>query len=113
MADKIVSLRIFNDSDGLMNLAFTDLAEPNMLVVSQFTLYGDTRKGRRPSFVSAAPGSIAEPIYREFVSAIEARGVAVKTGDFGADMLVEIANDGPVTLIIDSPTKATDAPNGQ
>ena len=113
MADKIVSLRIFNDSEGLMNLAFTDLADPNMLVVSQFTLYGDTRKGRRPSFVTAAPGSIAEPIYREFVSAIEARGVAVKTGEFGADMLVDIANDGPVTLIIESPMKATDAPNGQ
>jgi D-tyrosyl-tRNA(Tyr) deacylase len=107
LADKIMSLRIFNDADGNMNLAFTDLPDPQMLVVSQFTLYGDTRKGRRPSFIAAAPGSIAEPLYKEFVSMVNETGIKVETGEFGADMLVDIANDGPVTLIIESITKAT------
>jgi len=84
-----------------------------MLIVSQFTLYGDTRKGRRPSFTSAAPGLVAEPLYREFVSSIEERGIKVKTGEFGADMLVDISNDGPVTFLVESVMKATDLPNGQ
>ena len=113
LADKIVSLRIFNDEFGHMNLAFTYLQEPSMLIVSQFTLYGDTRKGRRPSFTGAAPGPVAEPLYREFVSSIEERGIKVKTGEFGADMLVDISNDGPVTFLVESVMKATDLPNGQ
>ena len=105
LADKIVSLRVFNDEHGHMNLAFTDLQDPSMLIVSQFTLYGDTRKGRRPSFIAASPGPVAEPLYNEFVALIKDKGIIVETGEFGADMLVEIANDGPVTLIVESLAK--------
>ena len=101
LADKIVSLRIFNDADGKMNL---DLAEVNgaVLVVSQFTLYGDCSKGRRPSFIDAAPPEIAIPLYEAFVNAIKAHGIPTATGRFGAMMQVELTNDGPVTLIMDS-----------
>lgn len=105
MADRISGLRIFNDEDDRMNLGLEDLAEPGMLIVSQFTLYGDTRKGRRPSFLSAAQASIAEPLYNEFVSIIRDKGIIVETGEFGADMLVEIENDGPVTLLVESQSK--------
>jgi D-tyrosyl-tRNA(Tyr) deacylase len=101
LADKIVGLRIFNDADGKMNL---DVAEVGggVLVVSQFTLYGDCRKGRRPSFIEAAPPEIAIPLYEVFVNAIKAQGIPTATGRFGAMMQVELVNDGPVTLIVDS-----------
>ncbi len=100
LADKIVGLRIFNDADGKMNL---DLAEVNgaVLVVSQFTLYGECQKGRRPSFINAARPEIAVPLYETFVNAVKALGVPVATGQFGADMQVELVNDGPVTLVLE------------
>ncbi len=101
LADKIVSLRIFNDADGKMNL---DLAEVGgaILVVSQFTLYGDCSKGRRPSFIDAAPPETAIPLYEEFINAVKAHGIPTATGRFGAMMQVSLINDGPVTLILDS-----------
>jgi D-tyrosyl-tRNA(Tyr) deacylase len=101
LADKIISLRIFNDADGKMNL---DLAEVNgaVLIVSQFTLYGDCSKGRRPSFIDAAPPEVAIPLYEAFINAIKAQGIPTATGRFGAMMQVELINDGPVTLILDS-----------
>jgi D-tyrosyl-tRNA(Tyr) deacylase len=101
LAEKIVGLRIFGDADGKMNRDVTE-AGGAVLVVSQFTLYGDCRKGRRPSFIDAAPPTIAVPLYEAFVNAIKALGVRVETGRFGADMQVELVNDGPVTLIVDS-----------
>ncbi|OGU06187.1 MAG: D-tyrosyl-tRNA(Tyr) deacylase [Gemmatimonadetes bacterium RBG_16_66_8] len=100
MADKIAGLRVFSDEDGKMNL---DLAavRGGVLVVSQFTLYGDVSRGRRPSFVDAAPPDIAVPLYEAFIAALKGRGLAVQTGEFGALMAVELINDGPVTLVID------------
>jgi D-tyrosyl-tRNA(Tyr) deacylase len=105
LARKIATLRIFEDDAGKMNLGLTEIPDGAMLIVSQFTLFGDTRKGRRPSFVDAAPPSIAIPLYEEFVRIVKAMGISVQTGEFGADMLVEIANDGPVTLIVESPPR--------
>jgi D-tyrosyl-tRNA(Tyr) deacylase len=102
LAEKIVGLRIFNDGEGKMNLALTDVGGA-VLVVSQFTLYGDAQKGRRPSFVAAARPEQAIPLYETFVNGIRALGVPVETGRFGATMDVELVNDGPVTLILDSP----------
>jgi D-tyrosyl-tRNA(Tyr) deacylase len=101
LAEKIVQLRIFSDDAGKMN---RDVAEVGgaMLVVSQFTLYGDCRKGRRPSFIQSAPPSKAVPLYENFVQAVRELGVLVETGEFGADMQVELVNDGPVTLIVES-----------
>ena len=101
LADKVVGLRIFNDADQKMNL---DLAAVGgaVLVVSQFTLYGDCQKGRRPSFIDAAPPELAIPLYEAFVNALRAQGVPTATGRFGAMMQVELVNDGPVTLIIES-----------
>jgi D-tyrosyl-tRNA(Tyr) deacylase len=101
MVDKVVGLRIFNDADGKMNLALSDVGG-ELLVVSQFTLLGDCRKGRRPSFIAAAPPETAEQIYEEFVAAARQLGVRVATGRFRAHMEVELVNDGPVTLVIDS-----------
>ena len=101
LADKVVGLRIFNDAAGKMNLALADVGG-EVLVVSQFTLHGDCRKGRRPSFVDAAPPDIAIPLYEAFIDAVKALGVRTATGRFGAMMEVELVNDGPVTLIIDS-----------
>ncbi|HKJ02314.1 MAG TPA: D-aminoacyl-tRNA deacylase [Longimicrobiales bacterium] len=101
MADKLLGLRIFPDADGKMNLGL-DEAGGELLVVSQFTLYGDTRKGRRPSFVDAAPPEAAIPLYERFVEVLRGRkpgGVA--TGEFGAMMDVELVNDGPVTLVLE------------
>jgi D-tyrosyl-tRNA(Tyr) deacylase len=97
MADKVVGLRVFPDADGRMN---RDLVEHGgaLLVVSQFTLYGDARKGRRPSFVDAAPPDRAIPLYERFLLLLRERGVSVETGEFGAMMDVELVNDGPVTL---------------
>ncbi len=99
-AGKIVDLRIFEDDAGKMNRSLRDTGG-QLLAVSQFTLYGDTRKGRRPSFVGAAPPEIAEPLFDAFVDAIRDQGVHVETGRFGAKMAVELVNDGPVTLLIE------------
>jgi len=101
LVDKILSLRIFEDPDGKMNLSVTDTGG-SLLVVSQFTLYGDCRKGRRPSFDKAAPPEIAEALYEEFVSKLRARGARVETGRFRAMMDVHLVNWGPVTLLLDS-----------
>jgi D-tyrosyl-tRNA(Tyr) deacylase len=101
LADKVVGLRVFNDADGKMNLSVADVGGA-VLVVSQFTLYGDCRKGRRPSFVEAAPPELAVPLYEAFVAAVRAQGIPTETGRFGAMMQVELVNDGPVTLIVDS-----------
>jgi D-tyrosyl-tRNA(Tyr) deacylase len=100
LANKIANLRIFADDEGKFNLSALDVGAA-ALVVSQFTLYGDARKGRRPSFVKAAPPEIAEPLIERFVSFLEAEGLQVETGVFGAMMLVEILNDGPVTIILE------------
>lgn len=102
LADKVVGLRIFADADGKMNLGVAE-AGGGVLVVSQFTLYGDCRKGRRPSFIGAAPPETAEPLYETFVEAIRAQGVPAATGRFGAHMQVELVNDGPVTLLVETP----------
>jgi D-tyrosyl-tRNA(Tyr) deacylase len=101
LADKIVGLRIFNDAGGKMNCNLADVGG-SVLVVSQFTLYGDCRKGRRPSFIEAAPPEQAVPLYEAFINAVRALGVPTATGRFGAMMQVELINDGPVTLIVDS-----------
>ena len=101
LAEKVVGLRIFNDADGKMNLGLTDVGG-GVLVVSQFTLYGDCQKGRRPSFVDAAPPEIAVPRYEDFVNGVRVLGVTTATGRFGAMMRVELVNDGPVTLIVES-----------
>ena len=101
MADKVVGLRVFPDDEDRMNLGLADVGG-DLLVVSQFTLYGDTRKGRRPSFVDAADPAVAVPLYERFVEALEARAPgAVETGEFGAMMEVELVNEGPVTLILE------------
>ena len=97
MAEKVVGLRLFSDDEGKMNRALAEVGGA-LLVVSQFTLYGDARKGRRPSFVDAARPEEAIPLYERFVAALRASGVRVETGEFGAHMEVELVNDGPVTL---------------
>jgi D-aminoacyl-tRNA deacylase len=97
MADKVVGLRLFADADDKMNLALGDVGGA-LLVVSQFTLYGDAAKGRRPTFVDAARPEVAIPLYERFVALLRERGVPVETGEFGAMMDVELVNDGPVTL---------------
>ena len=101
LAEKVIGLRIFNDAEGKMNLSVADI-RGGVLIVSQFTLYGDCRKGRRPSFVDAAGPEIAIPLYEAFIDSVRAQGVPTSTGRFGAVMEVELANDGPVTLIVDS-----------
>lgn len=101
LAEKLSGLRIFNDEAGKMNRSVADVGGA-VLVVSQFTLYGDCRKGRRPSFLGAAPPEIAVPLYEAFVQALRALGLPVETGHFGAMMQVELVNDGPVTLILDT-----------
>ena len=101
MVDKVIGLRVFDDGKGKMNLALSDVAG-ELLVVSQFTLLGDCRKGRRPSFIEAAPPEMAERMYEEFVAATRAAGICVATGRFRTHMEVELVNDGPVTLLIDS-----------
>jgi len=100
MAEKVAGLRLFSDSEGKMNLGLAEKGGA-VLVVSQFTLYGDAAKGRRPSFIDAARPETAIPLYERFVSALRDRGLEVATGEFGADMQVAIQNDGPVTLILD------------
>ena len=101
VADKIANLRIFPDDDAKMNRSVLD-AGGGVLVVSQFTLYGDTRKGRRPSFVDAAEPSVAEPLVREVVARLRDLGVSTQEGEFGARMDVELVNDGPVTILVES-----------
>jgi D-tyrosyl-tRNA(Tyr) deacylase len=101
LAEKIANLRIFSDEAGKMNRSLLDVAGA-ALVVSQFTLYGDTRGGRRPSYVQAAPPEIANQLYEEFVRSLRSLGVRVETGVFQAHMEVELVNDGPVTILLDS-----------
>lgn len=101
LAEKIVNLRIFSDPAGKMNLSLLDVRGA-ALVVSQFTLYGDTRGGRRPSYIQAAPPEEANRLYQEFVRAVRGLGVTVETGVFQAHMKVELVNDGPVTILLDS-----------
>ena len=102
LASKIITLRIFNDAQGKMNRDVQDV-QGGVLVVSQFTLYGDARKGRRPSFVQAAPPEQAERLYEYFIDATARHGVPIAHGVFGACMQVHLVNDGPVTLLLDSP----------
>ena len=100
MADKVAGLRVFSDAEGKMNLALGDVGG-GILLVSQFTLYGDASKCRRPSFIDAARTEVAIPLYQRFAAELASRGVPVATGEFGADMQVELVNDGPVTLILE------------
>ena len=106
LARKVAHLRVFDDADGNLNRSALDLLEAGepigMLVVSQFTLYADCRKGRRPSFVQAAPPAIAEPLVDRFADGLRALGLPVATGRFGAEMQVELVNDGPVTIWLDT-----------
>jgi len=101
MASKLWTLRIMRDAEGRMNRSVAEVGG-GLLVISQFTLYGDASKGRRPSFVAAAPGEIAEPLVDRVVEHLRVLGARVATGRFGADMLVELANQGPVTVILDT-----------
>ena len=100
MAEKVIGLRLFPDADGKLNLALADVGGA-LLVVSQFTLYGDAAKGRRPSFIDAARPEVAIPLYEGFVARLRALGVPVETGQFGAMMDVDLVNDGPVTLMLE------------
>ena len=100
MAEKVAGLRIFPDDEGKMNRDVTEVGGA-VLVVSQFTLYGDARKGRRPSFIDAARPEIAIPLYQSFQRHLRDRGLKVETGEFGADMQVELVNDGPVTILLE------------
>jgi D-tyrosyl-tRNA(Tyr) deacylase len=100
LADKVAGLRLFSDADGKMNLCLGDVGGA-LLVISQFTLYGDASKGRRPSFIGAARPEVAIPLHDHFMAELRARGLTVATGRFGADMQVALVNDGPVTLILE------------
>jgi D-tyrosyl-tRNA(Tyr) deacylase len=107
MAGKAVDLRIFRDADGKTNVSLIDVGG-EVLAISQFTLFADTRKGRRPSFIDAAPPELGERLYQRFAAAVEARGVKVERGVFGAEMQVELVNDGPMTIWLDSGTAASE-----
>ncbi len=100
MAEKVAGLRLFSDAQDKMNLGLEEVGG-GVLVISQFTLYGDVQKGRRPSFIDAAPPAVAIPLYERFIAALKAKGLKVATGEFGAMMQVEIHNDGPVTLTLE------------
>ena len=100
LAEKIANLRVFEDQDDKMNLSLLDVGG-SALVVSQFTLYADTRKGRRPSFTDSAHPQIAEPLVKSIIAFLDEQGVPTQSGEFGAHMLVEIANDGPVTIYLE------------
>ena len=100
LVEKLDGLRVFEDPEGKMNLSIRDVGG-SMLVVSPFTLYADARKGRRPSYIDAAPPAISEPLYEYFVNALRGRGFQVETGQFGADMKVSLVNDGPVTILLE------------
>ena len=108
MAEKLVYLRIFEDDAGKMNLALRDVGG-EALVISQFTLYGDARKGRRPNFMSAAPPDVAAPLVEQVAEGLRSYGIRTATGRFGAHMHVSLVNDGPVTLVLDSPGAASGA----
>jgi len=101
LVEKVLSLRVFEDAEGRMNLSLAETGGA-LLAVSQFTLYGDVRKGRRPSWFDAAPPELARPLYERFVAEARARGARVETGSFQAMMEVELVNDGPVTILLDS-----------
>ena len=101
MVDKVPNLRIFEDEHGKMNKSLTD-ESGELLVVSQFTLFGDARKGRRPSFIRAAAADKAVPMYESFINKMREKGITVQCGEFGASMQVELINDGPVTILLDS-----------
>ncbi len=101
LAEKIPNLRIFNDAEGKMNLSLFDISG-EILAISQFTLYGNTRKGRRPSFVDAARPEISDPLYQYFIQRLEAQNINVAKGIFGAMMQVKILNNGPVTIVMES-----------
>lgn len=102
LAEKVVGLRIFDDADGKMNLSVADV-QGGLLVISQFTLLGDARKGKRPSFIRAAAPELGEALYENFIEQLRGRGVGqIATGRFGADMQVALINDGPVTILLDS-----------
>ena len=101
LADKVIGLRIFNDNNGKMNISLQD-AEGSVLVISQFTLCGDWRKGRRPSFTKAADPDKGKLLYDGFIDAVKSRGINVETGEFGAAMDVSLVNSGPVTFVLDS-----------
>jgi D-tyrosyl-tRNA(Tyr) deacylase len=100
LASRLWNLRVLADEEGRMNRSASELSAP-LLVVSQFTLYGDTSKGRRPSWLAAAPGPVAEPLVQVVVDELRSLGATVATGRFGADMLVELVNDGPVTILLE------------
>lgn len=100
MADKVVNLRVFDDENGVMNKSLLDTSF-SILSVSQFTLYGDASKGRRPSYINALNGSLAKPLYDKFNEELRKYGVEVETGIFGADMKVELINDGPITIMLE------------
>ena len=101
LANKVANLRIFEDEEGRMNRSLLEIGG-EALVVSQFTLYGDCRKGRRPSFIDAAPPDKAEALYQQFIKSLSSKGISVKAGIFQAMMGVELVNDGPVTILLDS-----------
>ncbi|WP_074623768.1 D-aminoacyl-tRNA deacylase [Kandleria vitulina] len=101
MADKVVNLRVFSDEEGKMNRSLLDV-KGEILSISQFTLYADAKKGRRPSFTHAAKPDVSLPMYNQFNELLKAKGVHVETGIFGADMKISLLNDGPVTIILDS-----------
>jgi len=103
MAEKVANLRIFGDAQGKMNLSCLDV-NGEIIVVSQFTLYADTRRGRRPSFTGAASPELAEPLCQFFVETLRIMGVPTQSGVFGAHMVVDIQNDGPVTILLEQPT---------